>query len=152
MLIGGIGNKVGTWIYDTVNGFWSSGPDLKEERWRHSCASITDTLDGSTIVVVVGGGDYPGSLSTVELWTLDLPIWVKGPSLPFPVTGSTGFTSPDGKSFILAGGISPVKNVTNLYRFGCANRRCQWIKMVQTLTEPRFKAVGFVVPDSLTCC
>ena len=133
---------------------WTPGPMLINPRYFHSCGLLYQqdpaTQQLQKIVVVAAGKDNNATpLKSVELLYLDKyeSGWMAGPSLPETAIASSMVEFQN--SVILVGGDGSVDG-QHLYQLSSTSG--PWVKMKQTLKEPRAKHVSFLIPDRLANC
>merc|ERR1712150_364760 len=105
------------------------------KRQSHSCALMSNGQQSK--IVVAGGFNGNGRLSSVEIFDPTTNKWISGPDLPYRLYNSAMTTSPDGRGVILFGGRNAdkiAKEDTLLeLRFGADN----WTILPQKLKKAR---------------
>ena len=66
--------------YNTSNGPWQEGPDLKEARYGHTAGLIFDKVNHTQYTVVVGGLNEGHALRSVEILKEGSNEWTQGKS------------------------------------------------------------------------
>ncbi len=155
-----------TWLLDVAGNSWTECPSLINNRARHSCGLVKDSVEETPIAVVSGG---QGALSNNVNIYFEPPLkqteilytesihgshWLRGPDLPIPLTDTFHSTTADMKQFIVGGGstradfYSTSENVHSLYRLQCFSLKCDWSQMKQKLKYPRPRqAVAILLPS-----
>ncbi len=140
-------------VFDVLNNKWTSGPQLINLRYRHSCGVMNwkNPATGSLekVVVAAGGNSVGGVTASVELLYMEdfNSGWVAGPDLPKEISSAAMVEFQDG--VILVGGSGNVGG-QNLYQL--ASPTGAWTMMNQTMKEERSLHVAFLVPDDLVNC
>ena len=142
-----------TWFYNFNTTSWTPGPSLDHARETASCGLITDSADGSKMVVITGGFTVNDTyMNSTEVLVLGSNEWMGGPDLPEPLDSAPGITTSDGKSFLFVGGMAQSGYRSSIYRLQCFHKKCHWNKMKQTLSQIRSSGVAMLIPDSMANC
>ena len=85
-------NSPVTWIFDTRSQDWVRGPVMGTARQNHGCFHIMEN-NIVTNVVVMGGDNYDGRLSSAEMLDVRTMKWQNLPNLPIKVNYNEGVES-----------------------------------------------------------
>ncbi len=132
---------------------WTEGPELKHNRFGHSCGKIRKDKDTQEISIIVAGAFvYPSLLSSVEILNAGSNEWQAGPELPFGIKMSQMADDQNG-GVVLIGGYS-VSNyyLDTLYRLPHGGQDATWTRMEQKLKTGRNLHTAFLVPDNIVDC
>ncbi len=160
MIIGGFQNfslSSDTFFFNTENEIWRAGPQLKNNRYWHSCGRIRKNSQSQDFSIIVGGGiteDGNGwlFLSSVEILDLGANEWRKGPNLPFGITHAQMVEDPNGGVVLVGGESYHTDYLDTLYQLPHGGEEAVWIKMEQKLKIGRNSHVAFLVPDDVVDC
>ena len=75
---------------------------MTNRRRLQGCGRVTNSTTGKEEVVIAGGHNYWGAISSTQIYAVEDDTWRKGTPLPTKVTGSTSL--PYGDSFLILGG------------------------------------------------
>ena len=126
-----------TWILNTLDNEWRSGPQMNEKRVFHSCFQDHQTNS----VYVVGGYsiDMLTSLASTEKWNMKSNTWEYVSDFPIKISYSAAVASKS-KEYIgfVTGGVSEKgeKDIRNEI-WGLRRNDHKWIKMPQSLKVGR---------------
>jgi hypothetical protein len=161
MVIGGHQNHKSsnkTYFFNTENEIWTEGPQIKNERYSHSCGTIRKNSQSQEFSVIVAGGAESEDkiLSSVEILDPGSNEWRKGPDLPFGIMDAQMVADQNG-GVVLAGGRKGINYINyeyldTLYQLPHGGEDTEWFEMEQKLDTGREKHVAFLVPDSLVDC
>ena len=161
MVIGGYQNHKSsnkTYFFNTENEIWTEGPQIKNERYSHSCGTIRKNSQSQEFSVIVAGGAESEDkiLSSVEILDPGSNEWRKGPDLPFGIMDAQMVADQNG-GVVLAGGRKGINHINyeyldTLYQLPHGGEDTEWFEMEQKLDTGREKHVAFLVPDSLVDC
>jgi hypothetical protein len=145
---------------------WTEGPELKYERFGHSCGRIQRNKDSQEMMsIIVAGGyneksqDYAGGhapsyLSSVEILNEGSNEWQTGPELPFGIFEPQVVELPNG-GVILIGGDSISDGfgyLDTLYQLPHGGQDAVWTEMKQKLKTGKRSHTAFLVPDNIVEC
>jgi hypothetical protein len=156
MAIGGVQNNQysGKTFYFTLGEeSWTEGPELKNERYFHSCGRIRRNEESQEMSIIVAGGYYSGS-SSVEILDEGSNEWQTGPELPFEIIYSQMVETQNG-GVVLIGGESLADcfcSLDSLYQLPHGGQDAVWIKMEQNMQIGRYEHTAFLVPDNIVDC
>ncbi len=154
--IGGIqnGRYSGKTFYFTFGDeSWTEGPELKNERWYHSCGNIRRNKDSQEMSIIVAGGWDGGSyLSSVEILDEGSNEWQTGPELPFGITESQMVEDQNGGVVLIGGDPSSGVSLDTLYQLPHGGQDAVWTKMEQKLKTGREQHTAFLIPDNTVDC
>jgi hypothetical protein len=160
MVIGGHQNHKSsnkTYFFNTENEIWTEGPQLKNQRYSHSCGTIRKNHQSQEFSVLVAGGNGGDDnlLSSVEILDPGSKEWRKGPDLPFGINFAQMIADQNG-GVVLVGGrkgnYPDFKSLDTLYQLPHGGEDAEWFEMEQKLKIGRERHVAFLVPDSLVDC
>ena len=153
MLIGGVPAPLDkTWMYniEQEQQGWVAGPVLNTGRTNHACGIVKDSVDeGKTIVIVAGGLGSQNYLQSSEYFVLGTDQWKPGPDLEEQISGASGVTTPNGKSFLFVGGTGSFGYQDASYKLECHNLECMWTQVDKKLKVGRQDFLAAFLPDSL---
>jgi hypothetical protein len=156
MAIGGVQNNQysGKTFYFTLGEeSWTEGPELKNERYFHSCGRIRRNEESQEMSIIVAGGYYSGS-SSVEILDEGSNEWQTGPELPFEIIHSQMVETQNG-GVVLIGGESLADcfcSLDSLYQLPHGGQDAVWIKMEQNMQIGRYEHTAFLIPDNIVDC
>jgi RHS repeat-associated protein len=111
-------------------GSWSTTGNMTTARWGHTATLLPPTIVANGQVLVAGGNNGSGTLSSAELYSAGLGTFGTTPTMPGPAQGHTA-TLLTGNTVLVAGGLngSSVLNAARLYDgsfgLGCStNSQC----------------------------
>jgi hypothetical protein len=116
-------------LYDPVKNVFSTAPDLKGARYHHTATLLKDGR-----VLVAGGRDDQGSLSTVELYDPKQKAWTAGPSLSEARSYHRATPLADGR-VLLSGGRNSSGRLASLSLIDAA--ATSWSSPLTTLSQAR---------------
>jgi N-acetylneuraminic acid mutarotase len=155
MVIEGNQNYPGKTFYFTLGEeSWTEGPELKNERFVHSCGKIRRNKESQEMSIIVAGGDVNGVsfLSSVEILDEGSIEWQTGPELPFGIYGSQMVEDQNGGVVLIGGESSSRVSLDTLFQLPHAGQDAVWTKMEQNLQTGRKEHTAFLVPDNFVDC
>ena len=158
MVIGGYQGsrkQSSTWLANFDSQTWTAGPHLNEARAHHFCGPLTDSQDGSQMVIVAGGyNNHYDTIKTTEIWILHSFSWTQGPDLPQETAAGGSVTSSDGKTFYVISGYNKLRSkyIADIFSIQCFAKVCQCRTLKQKLSYPRSDAVATLIPYSMANC
>eukprot|EP00095_Tigriopus_kingsejongensis_P009905 maker-scaffold470_size172058-snap-gene-0.38 protein:Tk09905 transcript:maker-scaffold470_size172058-snap-gene-0.38-mRNA-1 annotation:"hypothetical protein" len=93
-----------THIHDKNLGSWIQKEDMLHPREAPACAKFT-TSEGKITIIIAGGYNNGGEISTVEIYDVETNRFSEGAPLPFPLAGAQLVN--DGGNVVLVGGLNP---------------------------------------------
>lgn len=152
-IVGGMdshGNRNKAWTLNVETGSWFEGHPFPVGRRGMSCATMTNSRGGQSILAI-GGIEYEGVTSSVLVIDLDTVLegWYAGPSLPQPVFSAEVVYDQDG-GIVLLGGFTGVEVLNTVYKL--SNLDSEWVKMDRELKHKRTSPVAISVPNTLVDC
>ncbi len=152
-------------IYLLDSGSWINGPVLTKSQSGSVCGHITDTVDGTERVVIVGSKeDEIFQHFVVPTGSDPMPATFELDSAQMAFRQATSVVSGDGTALIvLAGTFYDYDysyypsfyqgDLKRLFKLTFASGSHTWQNMLQLITPDRRKhAVAMLIPDSLTTC
>jgi N-acetylneuraminic acid mutarotase len=132
---------------------WTEGPELKNERFLHSCGKIRRNKESQEMSIIVAGG-YDGSffLSSVEILHEGSNEWQTGPELPFRIYDSQMVEDQNGGVVLIGGYSIPGGNIDTLYQLPHGGQDAVWTKMEQKIKTGRRRHTTFLTPDNIVDC
>jgi hypothetical protein len=149
------GLSANTYFFNTDNEVWMKGPQLKHERFLHSCQRIRkDSQSQEFSIIVVGGNSYRNPfVEPVEVLDPDLNEWRRGPDLPHVLDSSQLVEDQKGGDILMGGNsVSPNDHLDSLFQLVHAGKEAKLSRMEQKLKVGRKNHVAFLVPDSIVEC
>ncbi len=114
---------------------------------------LSNPGDGNETIVVVTGGRIHGPEASTEFWIPGSDSWTPGPDLPIGISLTSGFTTPDGKGFVVVAGGGTDGPIKGIYKLSFQDDGSwNWTKMEQELKVARESHLAMLIPDSLTTC
>jgi len=113
--------------YD-MSGYLGSLPHLRTARYYHACGAVADST-GHTVLIVAGGWDSSGYLSSVEVLEHGATSWVAGPELPRAL-------------YRLSGGVAGGRLQVTGGRDSSNNERSEIYELVYSKAEKGWTQVG----------
>ena len=128
-----------------------------------ACGLLEYDANGNKMVVVAGGQaiDFDNYdvlvLDEIEVWKVDSSDdkFTQFGKLPTPLFSSGFVTDADGKSLLIAGGISTYDDFavqSAIYSLTCNDQACQAEKLPQELELARANPVAMLLPNEATDC
>ncbi len=146
------------WQYNFDTNTWNELTSMANGRVGHTCGVVKDRKTDEQILLVAGGSiNQVDFVNTIEAYNLDAKFWYQlSKNLPNPLSGASGVTTDNGRSFFVIGGCTK-EDGTDIYlktilRFGCIAGDCQWTKIDRELQEARGNSVAITIPESLGIC
>ena len=139
---------VDTHILNTETMQWSDGPRLSSLRLAPNCARIAKSSHETEKSIIVAGGLYfDGSdLSSVEILDVASNQWLKGPELPFPISGSAMVEDPRGGVALIGGRGNDSTYLDTIFHLPHAGEGAQWEQLPQKLKVGRGHHTAFLIP------
>ncbi len=129
---------------------WTEGPELKNERFLHSCGKIRRNKESQEMSIIVAGG-YAGffsSLSSVEILDEGSNEWQTAPELPFGI-GHSQMVEDQNGGVVLIGGLG---NLDTIYHLPHGGQDANWTKLEQTMQTGRWHHTAILIPDNIVDC
>ena len=139
-----------THIYHFENG-WRKGPNMNAARADLACSIFTS--QSNQYVVVTGGVNDRGYLSSTELFSLVDNQWLSGPNLPLKLAAHS-MVSLLTKVYVI-GGLTPGSGplgVSQSKIYAMDQAMDQWMVLEQKLSVARYYFTALTVPDSMVSC
>ena len=157
MLIGGWQNSElssKTYYFNTEDEIWTEGPQLKNERYWHSCGRIRKNSQSEEFSIIVAGGfqGFFPILSSVEILDSGSNEWRKGPELPIGILSSQMVEDSNGGVVLVGGDSDSEGYLDTLFQLSHGGEDAKWIEMEQKLKIARKGHVAFLVPDNIVDC
>jgi hypothetical protein len=141
-----------TYFYNPNTNEWSTGTDMLIPRVALSCGIIKDSNGRDTVIVAGGYDGYRGSMSSAEIYNLDLDKWELGPSLPREIHWGHIMPHPQVGIVLVTGttysGYYDLPN--EIYYLNSSSS--EWSILTQKLQIPRYAHAVINVPSAFTEC
>ena len=131
---------------------WTEGPELKNERFLHSCGKIRRNKESQEMSIIVAGYDGSSRLSSVEILDEGSNEWQTGPELPFQIWESQMVEDQNGGVVLIGGYSSSVNTLDTLYQLPHGGQDAVWTKMEQKMKIGRRHNTAFLIPDNIVDC
>jgi hypothetical protein len=142
-------NAKATFYVNTQTNVWVPGPTLRVYRSRHSCGMIKKDINSQEMsIIVAGGSDWRGFLSSVEILDPGSNTWRSGPVLPMAREFAQMVEDHDGGVVVVGGNAQTFPGTDALLQLPHAGPGAVWTLMKQKLKVARTEHVAFMVPDS----
>jgi hypothetical protein len=147
LVIEGMTSK--TYYFNTQTNVWVPGPTLTVYRSGHSCGKIKKDMNSQEMsIIVAGGSNLRGVLSSVEVLDPGSNSWRKGPALSIAREFAQMVEDHNGGVVVLGGNTQTVTGTIALLQLQHAGPGAVWTLMKQKLKVGRTRHVSFMVPDS----
>ncbi len=102
---------------------------------------------GGNNVIISGGSNQNGFLSSTEILDLNTGIWSMGPDIPLPIYGATMLEHP-GSGVVLVGGVA--NGFFQQKIFHLSSSTGAWMALTQELKNPSAYSVAFLLSEDTT--
>jgi N-acetylneuraminic acid mutarotase len=134
---------------------WTEGPELKKERFFHTCGKIKRDKESQEMTIIVAGGENGAQYFTsVEILNEGSNEWQTGPELPLEVFEPQLIEDQNGGVFLIGGASirEDFSYIDTLYQLPYGGQDAVWTKMKQKLNTARRFYTAFLVPDNTVEC